>query len=58
VAFVPAAGWNQVRSARVGLVPEDNAAAEDAEDVLIAEIAVASGNLRTVYEAFVTAAPF
>jgi hypothetical protein len=35
--------------ARVGLIPADNAAAEDAEDVLIAEIAVARGNLRTVY---------
>ena len=35
--------------ARVGLIPVDNAAAEDAEDVLIAEIAVASGNLRAVY---------
>src|SRR6185437_6537601 len=35
--------------ARVGLIPVDNAAAEDAEDVLIAKIAVASGNLRTIY---------
>ena len=33
--------------ARVGLIPIDDAAGEEAEGVLITEIAVASGNLRT-----------